>query len=78
MINRLTPGYDLIVMVPGYMKSNGAKQELKCAVERGLLVYDWLPGEGRLKDLKKLGKDKAIANVETITDIYPYITPFTG
>ena len=69
MLNRLIPGYDVIVMAPGFRESDGATQELQCAVRRGLLVHNWLPGEGRLKALKQLGKDRAIVSVETITSI---------
>ena len=72
MINRLTPGYDIIVMLRGHLYSGGARQELDCARIRGLLVYYWLPGKGRLKELKELGKDKTIVNVETVTGIQPF------
>ena len=69
MLNRLIPDYDLIVMVPGYTESEGARQELKCAIKRGLIVRYWYPGEGRLKSLKEMGKDNITVNVTTVYNV---------
>ena len=41
MLKRLIPGFDVIVMLPGYKNSKGAMQELKAAEEVGLIVHIW-------------------------------------
>lgn len=40
-IRRLDPATDCMVMIPGWMKSSGAKGERLLAIECGLTVYYW-------------------------------------
>jgi len=41
IIERLTPHFDCIVMIPGWKNSAGAGLELEAARKRDLLVYYW-------------------------------------
>jgi hypothetical protein len=56
IVERLIPGRDVLVTVPGYERSKGTEWEIAAAINRGVSVHHWPEDSKALQRLALVGR----------------------